>query len=267
MSFRRLCCAVLLRAATARAGMHIFIAAPTSGCVRARMGSYRTHGLLPRASLLRMLDELPRDGLDMQRCHLLGELTFSQSESAPPDGETSLARGRFWASASQQVAIGLFYGELTRGPNAGMRVLIKCYRSSGGALTSERAEADAAARMRARLEVLGGEEEEDDAWDPSRSAGTSLAEVIARNEFASHRRLQAAARSCNPGVETRGVGRLLGRRRSTLALAEEGSVLLHAFPWRGEPVRMPTRLPPTLASWSELRAQGKTVSSLYLDMT
>jgi hypothetical protein len=39
----------------------------------------------------------------------------------------------------------------------------------------------------------------------------------------------------------------------------------HAFPWRGEQVRMalPTSLPPTLGSWAAARAAGTTEGAKY----
>ena len=39
-----------------------------------------------------------------------------------------------------------------------------------------------------------------------------------------------------------------------------GAIILHAFPWRGEQVRMalPTSLPPTLASWAVRRERAET---------
>jgi serine/threonine protein kinase len=84
-----------------------------------------------------------------------------------------------------------------------------------------------------------------------------LAEAIAENEFAAHRRVQAAV---GGDVERLGLLRMLGTQ------SDEG-VILSVFPWRGEQVRMalPTQLPPTLGSWAQKRARGETEGARLWD--
>ena len=93
--------------------------------------------------------------------------------------------------------------------------------------------------------------------------GVSVAEALAENEYASHCRVQALCGQND--VEKAGLLRLLGRQVPRDAGGGEEATILHAFPWRGEDVRMalPTSLPPTLASWAEARARGATPGAKF----
>lgn len=229
----------------------------------------------------------------------LGVLTFSELTAASrPDAETAL-RG---ATASTTVgpkkaAVGLYYGQLTRGEAAGTRVLVKAYSSeANNQLTAELVAAAAESSedmqaMRERLEAAIGTTGGADSTSPPGAAlpggggdgdggsggdnsarlsleasldsdGTSLAEALALNEWAAHSRVQGtlAARGVSfDDVEKRGLSRLIGRSIPEAA-AGEPALILHVFPWRGEQVRMalPTKLPPTLGGWAEQRRRGET---------
>ena len=198
-------------------------------------------------------------GISMER--QLGELTISEIETAFPDREAVLSGSAVTARMlPEQVRVGLFYGQLTRGAMAGTRVLVKAYSSDrNNELAAARAASASPDSIRERLESL---------VDPSASrvaSGMSMAEAIAENEFAAHCRVQASA-----DVERRGLCRMLGRLRpqdDRSFTPGEDAVLLAAFPWRGEAVRMalPTRLPPTLRSWADQRAAGETPGAKLWD--
>ena len=188
-------------------------------------------------------------GVELQR--KLGEGSFAEVTSGAAADAVG-QRGLETASVSAaRVRVGLFYGQLTgRSSQAGTRVLVKAYCPDGQPPWAEEVDAG------------GTEAEQSDAASLNRAlasgqkSGASLAEALALNEFAAHSRLQLAQGFGD--TEQRGVVRLLGR---TVDVTEDGSpIVLMAFPWRGEQVRMalPTALPPTLASWAARREQGGT---------
>lgn len=159
----------------------------------------------------------------------LGELTFSEYTAASRDAEATMRGGATPASVGPEiVTVGLFYGELTRGSDAGTRVLIKAYSSEvNNQLAAARAAAPLSSdgdRMRERLQVLtatpqsdapssavGGADASRQALEQSLSSdGTSMAELLSQNEFAAHSRIQAIIKS-DSDVERQGLGRMLAR--------------------------------------------------------
>ena len=219
--------------------------------------------------------DLPVDGLagiDLQR--KLQEVTYSELSAADGADAARLRSDgpRPARLARQSVTVSSYYGVLTRGNEAGTRVFCKAYSSAQPQgvptePTSSSTPPDALAALEAALASDG------------RSA-PSLAAEMADNEFAAHTRLQkwlqaesALTRSLGSSVrgggETRPqqVRRLLGRLRS--ATGPDGArVILLVFLWGwGEQVRMalPTRAPPTVASWLVSRTRGDTPSSKMWD--
>jgi hypothetical protein len=215
----------------------------------------RVHGRVRACSPTMAVPDAALSGISMER--QLGELKLSEIETAFPDRDAILSGQVVQASmAPEQVTVGLFYGQLTGGSMAGTRVLVKCYSSDeNNRLAAARAALAGPDSVRAQLESLlsspGG-----------LSEGISLAETIAENEFAAHTRVQATAED----IEKRGVCRMLGMRRPTYTPGED-AVVLAAFPWRGEAVRMalPTQLPPTLRSWADQRGAGETPGAKLWD--
>lgn len=220
----------------------------------------------PIAQLAASVPDASLSGISMER--QLGELSIGAIESSFPDREAILQGATVQASKlPEQARVGLFYGQLTKGSAAGTRCFVKSYSSqqnnelAAARATASDGDAAAEARMRSRLEALVSTPEA-----PSKLAeGTSLAEAIAENEFAAHLRVQGA----NPkeDVEKLGVLRMLGRMKPGEYMPGEDAVLLSVFPWKGEGVRMalPTRLPPTLASWAQARAKGETPGAKLWD--
>ena len=208
----------------------------------------------------------PLNGIDLER--QLGELTFSELTAAKlPDAETVMRGGAPGASLGpEQVKVGLFYGQLTRGEAAGTRVLVKVYSAEDNNALAAAASNSDIERVREQLEAaIGGGSSSGGSQMPS----TSLAEALAFNEWAAHCRVQgslAATGVLSDDAEKRGLSRLIGRLQSD-GSRDEPARILHAFPWRGEQVRMalPTRLPPTLGGWAQLRRRGETSSSQLWD--
>ena len=228
----------------------------------------------PSPRLAQPIDGLK--GMDLQR--QLGELSFSEVTSERPDSDSIVAGAAPSTTVTPEaVRIGLFYGQLTSGDLAGTRVLIKCYSSAvNNALAAARAEAttaDGADRMRERLAAAMGDTTGDERKAEERrlaleallrSDGMSLAEALAENEYASHCRVQAAASSARELESVLGICRMIGRLRPDFVPGDD-ALILHAFPWRGQPVRMalPTELPPSLASWAARRERGETAGSAF----
>ncbi len=96
----------------------------------------------------------------------------------------------------------------------------------------------------------------------------SIAATMAANELAAHTRLQS------PGADPdtynyRGcVTCLLGQTAAEASPSEGGVSIASLFPWTGEATRsaLPTRPPPTLCGWFDLRARGETASA-YWDLS
>ena len=234
---------------------------------------------IPHANL-----NLPIDGVKgVDMTVQLGALTFSEVTSVGRDAEEIMSGKLGTSVGPEAVTVGLYYGELTTGDAKGTRVLIKAYSSeANNKLAAARAslitdggggEAAAMARMRERLEAsmkgTAGSDDDTSAAVASLEAmlsgapGISLAEALAENEYAAHSRVQASVKG---DIERDGsILKLLGRQVPEYKVGEE-AVILSVFPWRGEQVRMaraPTRLPPTLASWTDDRAKGKTLGGQY----
>lgn len=213
---------------------------------------------------LRLQQQAPIESLGIQLQRNMGQITFSEVTAATVAAEDVLS-GRSASStvSSGQVTVDLYYGQLTGLNVAGTRVLCKAFRAADQpASPFAPAATDLEARMRERLEAsLGGGTSAasslEAALDSDGRSGSSLAEAYALNEYAAHERVQLHV---DGDVERRGgVTRLIGRLQ-TVDEESGAAVTLHAFPWRGEQVRMalPTRLPPTLASWAYLRERRET---------
>lgn len=245
---------------------------------------------------------LPEDdigGISLER--QLGELTFAEVSSTSRDAEAVLAGAASPTRVGpQQVSVGLYYGQLTAMNVRGTRCLVKRYGAEAnnalqqrqrqgavdGAAERARLEREKAAAVAAQDFLKAGElldainaleqqpppSRELDA-DAARRAleaalegrgGVSVAEALAANEYAAHCRVQAL--SGVQDVEQAGLLRLLGRQSPRdVGLSGDEPAILHAFPWRGEQVRMalPTSLPPTLGSWAVARANGATPGAKY----
>ena len=221
----------------------------------------------------------------MQPQRQLGELSVAEVESVAPTAESVLdGRSQSVTVQPEAVKVGLYYGQLSGQDLSGTRVLIKVYSSTvNNAVAAARARAQAAsggaeeARMRERLMVTlgggdagaGGGGGGDDDGDRRAleallsSDGMSLAEALAENEFAAHCRVQAAIGPASSTEKELGIAGMIGRLRPEYVPGED-AVIMHAFPWKGEGVRMalPTSLPPTLAGWVAERAAGETAGSL-----
>lgn len=212
--------------------------------------------------------ELPDGGLSLER--KLGEGSFAEVVAGGGGAEAVLS-GRSGARVtSARVRVGLFYGQVTRGNAAGARVLVKAYSpygqppwaedgeqagpEGGASLSGEAAAALGLADVASSLEAALSS-------PTAARSGASLAEALALNEYSAHARVQAAAAAAGKSerdVEREGLTRLIGRQ---VERGDRGEPLvLHAFPWGGEGVRLapPTRLPPTLGSWLVLRERGGT---------
>ena len=180
-------------------------------------------------------------GIDCQR--LLGELAFSElTAAALPDAEATMRGGAAPASLGpEQVKIGLYYGQLTKGSDAGTRILVKVYSSeANNKLAAARAAAASsegdAQRMRERIAATlsGGSDSTSNAGGSNgdsgkarlaleaslSSDGTSLAEALAENEYASHRRVQSEG-----DAEQRGLSRMIGRYRPTFVRGEPALIM------------------------------------------
>jgi hypothetical protein len=203
----------------------------------------------------------------------LGEGSFAEVTAGSTDAEAVLSGRALTRVSSARVQIGLFYGQLGGSGLAGTRVLVKAYSPSDQPPWAEEPTEDVRARLEAALAAssLGGGSSDVggggsgggggssggkslEASYGSGKSGAGLAEALALNEFAAHSRVQRAPAE----PERRGLARLIGR----LVEKDEGGspLVLHAFPWRGEDVRMalPTRLPPTLGSWMMKCEAGET---------
>ena len=160
-------------------------------------------GLLVASALLRAGPPrmvLPADnigGMDLQR--QLGELKFSEVTSVARDAEAVLSGAAPSTNVGpQQVSVELHYGELTAMDVRGTRVLIKRYSAAANSAFSVPQLTNDADKARAALEAaLAGR------------GGTSVAEALAQNEYASHVRVQAFAKG---DVDKCGLLRLLGRQ-------------------------------------------------------
>ena len=191
-------------------------------------------------------------GMDLQR--QLGQLSFSEVTSFGRSPEDVLSgKAAQTTAGSEQVSVGLYYGELSSINVRGTRVLVKRYgsednRELGGRPLGEEASLEAQiATLQAALAGKGGQ---------------SVAEALAENEYAAHCRVQA---KLGTDTERRGLLRMMGRQLPD-SLADEAAIL-HAFPWKGEVTRMalPTSLPPTIASWAVARYRGDTPGSKFDD--
>jgi len=214
-------------------------------------------------------------GFELQR--KLGEGSFAEVTSGSSDVDAVLRGGGSASVSSARVRVGLFYGELKGLGVSGTRILVKAYSADGQPPWAEEPGPDVRAKLEALFEGDGssdavGEEPAAaaaaaaalEASMSGRKSSARLAEALALNEYAAHARVQRTAGPAggSDDIEKRGVTRLLGRVIEREGEGESGgsTVIMHAFPWRGEVTRMamPTRLPPTLGSWLVQCAQGAT---------
>ena len=217
-------------------------------------------------------------GFELQR--KLGEGSFAEVTSGSSDVDAVLRGGGSASVSSARVRVGLFFGELKGLGVSGTRILVKAYSADGQPPWAEEPGPDVRAKLEALFESDSSSEMSDEepasasaaaaaaALEASALGGQQsaarLAEALALNEYAAHARVQRTAGPAggSDDIEKRGVTRLLGRVIEREGEGESGgsTVIMHAFPWRGEVTRMalPTRLPPTLGSWLVQCAQGVT---------
>ena len=193
-------------------------------------------------------------GVDSQR--VLSTLRYGVVTTSDPDPEALLSGRAAAELGREEVTVSLAFGQLTRGDAAGTRVLIKEYRADQ---TPQTPTEIARAQLEGSLGGAppGGLDQLEALFASDGRSAASIAAAMAENEFAAHLRLQPPGGSDEAYGYRGKLSKLLGQESP-----EPGTIRM-VFPWYGEVTRMalPTRTPPTLATWLDLHARGETLSA------
>ena len=200
-------------------------------------------------SLLVCASPLPKlKGVALQA--QVGSTVYTQSVTRAVDPKNPLGDAPPSTTAFPQVSLSLHYGQLTRGPLSGTRVLIKAYVANQDENPNV-STVDVASRLESAYSSAS-------LW----STPLSISEAMANNEVAAHERLQGDSITHIPFL-SKCLGQEETRWGTAASNSEEPASILNVFVWTGERVRMamPEKPPPTLASYLSLRKRGATVGA------